>query len=442
MFFKKKEKPIIISVGGSLIVPDVNIDIDFLRKLNEFIRYYVAKKKRFFLVTGGGTIMRRYRDAAISVIKGVTNDDLDWLSIHCTHLNGHLLRTIFQDIAHPRVIQHYDRKLHNWKEPVVVGAGWKPGWTTDYDAVLLARDYGANLIINLSNIDWVYDKDPSKFKDAKPIKKITWEEMGKIVGSKHSPGINAPFDPIATQLAKDLNLTVIVVNGKNFDNLHKIIDGDDFKGTVITPYKVDASFYDREYYKGEKSGYLIGSRESFFGKMLKNLSGFYRALLIKLFLNPKNCLDVGCGTGKLVRWLRFLGIEAYGVEISKDAINMADKNVKLYLKQGDIINLPYDSDQFDLVVTSDVFEHIEKSKIKKSASETIRIAKKYLLHKIYTPENGWIDLFHTKDYSHVSIMEKKYWQEIFASFENISILRGSFFRLPSFFETIFLLKKK
>lgn len=193
-----------MSVGGSLIVPNGGIDSDFLSKLNVLIRKHVAKGRRFFLISGGGKIARHYRDAGKQVIGDITDEDLDWIAIHVTRTNAHLLRTIFQDIAHPRIIENYDKKLRNWKEPVVIGAGWKPGWSTDYDAVILARDYGANVIINMSNVDWIYDKDQLKHKDAKIIKKITWEEMERLVGSKWKPGLNTPFDPIATQLAKKL----------------------------------------------------------------------------------------------------------------------------------------------------------------------------------------------------------------------------------------------
>jgi len=228
-------EPIIISVGGSLIVPNGGIDTKFLIKFNKLIRNQITKGKRFMLVAGGGKLCRHYQEAGKAVIGNLTQEDLDWLGIHVTHLNGHLLRTIFQDIANPRVIQHYDRKLENWTEPIAIGAGWKPGWTTDYDAVQLAKDFGGKLIINMSNIDYVYDKDPAKFKDAKPLKKITWEEMINIVGNKHSYGINAPFDPIATQLAKKLRLTVIITNGYDFNNLENIFEGKSFKGTVIRP---------------------------------------------------------------------------------------------------------------------------------------------------------------------------------------------------------------
>jgi len=228
------EPPIVISVGGSLIVPNGGIDTDFLIKLNKLIREEVVKGKRFLLVAGGGKLCRHYQEAGKTVIGNLTREDLDWLGIHVTHLNGHLLRTIFQDIANPRVIQHYDRKLKNWTEPIAIGAGWKPGWTTDYDAVQLAKDFGGRLIINMSNIDFVYDRDPAEFKDAKPLEKISWEEMEKLVGGKHSSGINAPFDPIATKLARKLKLTVVIANGNDMQNIQKIINKESFKGTVIS----------------------------------------------------------------------------------------------------------------------------------------------------------------------------------------------------------------
>ena len=435
----KKEPPIIISVGGSLIVPNGGIDTKFLSLFNRFIRKYVAQGKRFFLVAGGGKIARHYRDGAKKVVGGITDEDLDWLAIHATRLNAHLLRTIFQDIAHPRIIENYNKKFYRWKEPVVIGAGWKPGWSTDYDAVILARDYGGKVVINLSNTYWVYDKDPNKFKDAKPIEKITWDEMEKLMNAllkekKWMPGLSAPFDPIATRLAKELKLTVILTNGKDFRNLERLMSGDGFKGTVIMPYRIDAAFYDRNYYKGKKGEYRL--------KIFDDLTNFYRALMLKIFLKPKNVLDVGCGTGRLVYWLRFLGVDAFGIEISQDALELADKKIKPFLKVGDMTKIPYPEGSFDLVLSYDVLEHIERSKIKKAVSETIRVSKKYIFHKIYTQENHWINLTHGEDFSHISVFSKNYWQNLFSSFPEISVLRTGIFHLPSFFETVFLLRKK
>ncbi len=439
--FKEKEPPIILSIGGSLIVPNGGIETEFLTRLNEFIRKEVKKGKRFFLVTGGGKIARFYRDAGKDVVGNITDEDLDWLGIHATRLNAHLLRTIFQDIAHPRIIENYDRKLKNWKEPVVIGAGWKPGWSTDYCAVTLAKDYSAELIINLSNIEWVYDKDPNKDKAAKPIKRLTWEQMEDLVGTSWSPGVNAPFDPVAAQLAKQRGLTVIVTKGNDFNNLTKIIEGEAFKGTVIMPFKVDASFYDREYYSGKKGGVRFGYTESLRGKIIYNFANFYRALIIKLFINPKTVLDVGCGTGYLIKWLRWLGIEAYGVEISQYALDSSRASIKPYLKKADIVDLSYSDNKFDLVLTFDVLEHIDRSKIKKAVEETVRVSKKYILHKVYTSENTWVTHFQGRTSARLSVFSKKYWHNLFTSLTGAKESKQVFFKLPVFFETVFLLEK-
>lgn len=213
-------------------MPNGGIDIEFIGKFNIFIREKIAKGRRFFIVVGGGSTARHYIDYARKIVGTITDWDLDWLGIHTTRLNAHLIRTIFRDIAHPRVIQNYEKKIKNLHEKVVVAAGWKPGCSTDFDAVYLAREYGAPVLINMSNITSVYDKDPNRFPDAKPIHSIKWEEFEKLVGNTWSPGSNLPFDPIATKLAKELSLTVYII-GKDLDNLNNIFEGKKFLGTVI-----------------------------------------------------------------------------------------------------------------------------------------------------------------------------------------------------------------
>lgn len=226
---------IVMSIGGSLIVPQTGIDTKFLSDLNSFIRDQLTKNKnrQFFLVAGGGKLARDYRDAGAEVIKHeLTVDDLDWLGIHSTRLNAHLLRTIFRDIAHPVILENFET-IRKPIEPVVVAAGWKPGHSTDYDAVLICEDYGVKSIINLSNVKTVFDKDPNIHKDAKPIHKISWEDFRKIVGDKWTPGLNAPFDPIAAKKAHKLGVKVAVLLGHDLKNLENYIDDKAFIGTVI-----------------------------------------------------------------------------------------------------------------------------------------------------------------------------------------------------------------
>lgn len=226
---------IVISVGGSLIVPNGGINTKFLKKFNSFIREQLAlnNKRQFFLVIGGGATARHYRDAGREVVgHELSPQDLDWLGIHATRLNAHLMRTIFRDIAHTNIIINYDI-IQKASEPVVIAAGYRPGWSTDYCATLICEDYHAKTVINLSNIDKLYDKDPNKFPDAKPIDKTTWEDFQPLVGDVWIPGMNAPFDPIAAKKSRELGLKVVVMNGANLENLAKYFRGEEFVGTVI-----------------------------------------------------------------------------------------------------------------------------------------------------------------------------------------------------------------
>lgn len=223
-------KRYIISLGGSLIIPD-EIDVNFLRKFKQIIETEIKRGKKFLLITGGGRTSRRYSEAA-KALGELNPDDLDWLGIHSTRLNAHLMRTIFREQAYPEILTNpfEDRKITS---KIIIAAGYRPGNSTDHQAVLLARKYDAAAVLNLSNIDYVYDKDPRKFKDAKPTKNISWKDFRKIVGNKWDPGLHLPFDPVASKLAEKLNLKVVVMNGRKLDNLKNFLSGKKFKGTVI-----------------------------------------------------------------------------------------------------------------------------------------------------------------------------------------------------------------
>ncbi len=228
----KKER-IIISLGGSLLVPE-GIDAQFVANFKRFIVSHIKMGYHFILVTGGGKTARRYIDAASEVTK-ITDEDKDWLGIHATRMNAHLVRTIFRKFAHPRINTnpHDLEDFYAAPEPVLVAAGWRPGFSTDFDAVVLGKYLDVKRIINLSNIERVYDKDPHIHADAKHFDRMTWKDFRKIVGSKWNPGMNTPFDPIASQMAEKEEMEVAVLNGGDLQNVTNYIAGKQFVGTVI-----------------------------------------------------------------------------------------------------------------------------------------------------------------------------------------------------------------
>ncbi|MEQ9441954.1 MAG: UMP kinase [Cyclobacteriaceae bacterium] len=217
----------VFSLGGSIVVPDT-IDTDYLASFKQFIDRRVAQGDRFILTVGGGRTARNYQDAA-ETVTGVDDEERDWLGIHATRLNAHLLRTIFKEHAHPIIIKDFDITSPEFTEPILVGAGWKPGWSTDYIAVLLAERYQALSVLNLSNINYVYAEDPRENPDARRYEKLSWADFRQIVGDEWIPGMSAPFDPIASQKAESLGMKVAILNGRNIENM----EGKPFQGTII-----------------------------------------------------------------------------------------------------------------------------------------------------------------------------------------------------------------
>ena len=126
-----------------------------------------------------------------------------------------------------------EAKKIKFTKRILIAAGWKPGWSTDYDAVVLAKNLKINTVINMSNIDYVYDCDPKKNKNAKKIKDICWKHYRKISGNKWKAGLNKPFDPVAAKEAEKLGLKVIII-GKNLGNFENLLNDGKFEGTIIT----------------------------------------------------------------------------------------------------------------------------------------------------------------------------------------------------------------
>lgn len=224
---------VIISVGGSLIVPD-GIDTVFLSSLRNYLTGETQKGLRFVLISGGGKTSRRYAEALRAVRGDISNIDLDWLGIHATRLNGHLLRAVFFDVADQVMYTHPENVPEHPEFPVTIAAGYRPGHSTDYVAVAIARHIGAKRMINLSNIDHVYDADPRKNPDAKPIEKIDWQAFRALIPEKWDPGLSSPFDPIAAKEAEELGMEVAIINGQKLGELSNYLNSAPFIGTFIT----------------------------------------------------------------------------------------------------------------------------------------------------------------------------------------------------------------
>ncbi|AHH12595.1 Uridylate kinase [Borrelia hermsii YBT] len=224
----------IISLGGGIINPD-KINIEYIKNLRSLIFKWVQgnDKRKIILITGGGKTAREYQDAYKQINPNFKNHELDEIGIMATKLNAKLISKVMQPLCIDNIVSDPTQDFH-FKGQILIASGWKAGFSTDYITVKFAEKFKSDEIINLTNVNQIYDKDPKKFDDAKGLKNITWNELQDIVGKNWEPGSNLPFDPIATKLALNLNLKAYVLNGTDLQNLKKVFDkNDDFLGTIV-----------------------------------------------------------------------------------------------------------------------------------------------------------------------------------------------------------------
>ncbi len=226
-----KKDVFVIALGGSVIMPG-KINIRLLRNFRKLILKQKKFGRRFVIVAGGGKLARFYQAAASRIVR-LGYDDTDWLGIHSTRLNAHLLRTIFRAQADPAVIDEEGRPIR-FNGKIIIASGWRPGWSTDYIAVRLAKKIGASTAIIAGRPAFVYTKDHQKYADAKPIKAISWRDYRKLIGSRWIPGMSAPVDPIGAKAAQKWGIKAIIVKGTNLKNLANLLNGRKFTGTIIS----------------------------------------------------------------------------------------------------------------------------------------------------------------------------------------------------------------
>jgi uridylate kinase len=224
----------VISLGGSIVAPD-GADEHFIRDFVLMIEALLKEdeERRFIFVVGGGAPARLWQKTYWNICGDKADaNQADWIGIMATRLNAQLIKAVFGDFCVQEPVTD-PTQVDAFVGRVMVAAGWKPGFSSDNDAVLLAERFGADTVINLSNIERVYTDDPHKNPKAVPLDLISWTDFQILVGQTWVPGKNVPFDPIASRRAAELGLTVICAAGSNLDNLKQLLEGKSFIGTTI-----------------------------------------------------------------------------------------------------------------------------------------------------------------------------------------------------------------
>ena len=123
------------------------------------------------------------------------------------------------------------------------------------------------------------------------------------------------------------------------------------------------------------------------------------------FFLPDNALDVGCGIGNLVCGFVNFWIAAEGIDISRDAINRSSVEIRSLLIVGDIFNLDYPDNRFNLVNCSDTLEHIPEEVSCDIIRSLYRVTNRWLVLNIclWTEKNARLDP------THINLHSKRWW---------------------------------
>jgi len=218
-------KPIVISVGGSIINPKT-VDTKFLKKFKTLILKF--KKRKIVICTGGGFIARDY----IKALNDKSKHTRDLIGIETTRLNAKLLSFHLTNQENiPITLNQIKNQVK--KQNLVICGGLEPGSTSDGTSAKIAKAIKADLLINMTNVTGLYTKDPNKHKNAKLIPNLTHNEFKIIINKvKEKPGQHFVLDSLAAKITKKANIQVAILKG--IANLEKCIKGQSFKGTKIS----------------------------------------------------------------------------------------------------------------------------------------------------------------------------------------------------------------
>ena len=227
-----KKEVMVISLGGSLIIPD-DVDVPLLKKFKKVILKN-TKKYKFIVVCGGGSVARKY-------IKGLKEEGISehlqgLIGIASTRTNARFMNYFFNKDSESGIPHHVNdiKRILSKQDFIFCGAlTYKTGATTDAQAAEIAFAF-KSLLINLTNVAGLYNKNPVEHKDAKFIPEISWEDFDKMASKiKFKPGQHFVIDQTAAKMIKK-NKTPVYIIGKDMSQMDNLLNNKKFRGTVIS----------------------------------------------------------------------------------------------------------------------------------------------------------------------------------------------------------------
>lgn len=220
---------IVLTIGGSILLKEYDN-----KKFEAYAKVIkeIHKEHDLFIVVGGGRPARDY----IGVVRdmGESESICDEIGIQVTRINARLLQLALKDESYPGIPVNFQQALeYSSTGKIVIMGGTEPAHSTDAVGSILAEYVDADLVVNATSVDGLYDKDPNKYDDAKLFKEVTTDTLMEIVsGNDTKAGTYEFIDKTAIQIIKRSKIKTVIVNGNAPENVKTAIT--EPIGTLIT----------------------------------------------------------------------------------------------------------------------------------------------------------------------------------------------------------------
>ena len=214
------KKKIVIKLSGKVFGMD---NAKIIQKYADFL-IKISKICQPVVIAGGGVIARHY----ISHARNFNADEstLDELGIEISRLNAKLLIYALKNKAYSHPPTTLQQVKHAVDEGlIVVAGGLHPGQSTNGTAALIAEKVKATEFLNATDVDGVYDSDPSKNKNAKKFKQIELKNLRRLLIHENSmAGGYDLMDIVALKVIERSKIKTKIIKA-DIKNIEKALKG-------------------------------------------------------------------------------------------------------------------------------------------------------------------------------------------------------------------------
>jgi uridylate kinase len=222
----------VLKIGGSLLYDDKgHINLDRIRSYSEVVADVVGNGHELVIVVGGKPA-RTFISAARNL--GATEAQCDWLGIKVARNNAELLCAALGNLAYPKIVESLDElETAVGQGKVVLMGGLTPGQSTNAVAALAAESVKAELLMNATNVDGVYDRDP-KLEGAVKLDLVDVDQLDSILsGSGTRAGEYKLFDPVAIRVVGRSKIPTVIFNGNDPGAISRLLRGEKVGTKII-----------------------------------------------------------------------------------------------------------------------------------------------------------------------------------------------------------------